>query len=136
MGPSAAPPAELLLKSLHPTAASVQGQACTPLPHLRSGAWKQPEGECNHISFMRSHVAACDKRYECDHFLFHLWRLVVHWLHSDVKADPSDCFTSMVGYRENKLDLLGVRADVRDWRHVGYFHEVYCMLQTGRNQSL
>lgn len=81
------------------------------------------------------HIAACDKRYECDHFLFHLRRLVVHRLYSDVKADPSDCFTSMVGYRENKLDLLGVRADVHDRRHVGYFHEVYCMLKTGRNQS-
>lgn len=35
----------------------------------------------------------------------------------------------MVGYRENQLDMLGVRANVHDWRHVGYFHEVHCMLE-------
>lgn len=60
--------------------------------------------------------------------LFHLWLLVVHWHHSDVKADPGDCFAQVVGHREDKLDILGIRADVHDWRHVGYFHKVHCML--------
>lgn len=59
----------------------------------------------------------------------HLWRLVVHWQHSDVKADPSDCFAQVVGDRENKLYIPRVRANVHDWRHVGHFHEVHCMLE-------
>lgn len=59
-----------------------------------------------------------------------LWRLVVFWHHCDVEADASDCFAKVVGHRENKLDVLGVGADVHDGRHVGYFHEVHCVLET------
>lgn len=61
---------------------------------------------------------------------FHLWQLVVHWHHSDIKTDPSDCFAQVVCHRENKLNVLGVRANVQDRRHVGYFHEVHRMLET------
>ena len=72
-------------------------------------------------------------RQEWYNYLRHLWWLVVFWCHSDVKADPSDCFAQTVSDRENKLDVLGVRADVHDWRHVGYLHEVHCMLETRQN---
>ena len=70
------------------------------------------------------------------HFLSHLWRLVVHRHHSDVEADPSDCFAQAVCYGENQLDVLRVRTDVHDRRHVGYFHEVHCMLETNRKGKL
>lgn len=67
---------------------------------------------------------------------FYLWWLVVHWDYSDVKADPRDCFTQMIGYRENKLDRFRVRTNVHDWRHVGYFLEVHCMLKTEQKKNI
>ena len=68
--------------------------------------------------------------------VLYLWRLVVHWHHSDVKADPCDCFAKVVGYRQNKLDILGVRTDIHDWGHVSYFHEVHCMLESRKDKKM
>lgn len=59
----------------------------------------------------------------------HLRRLVVNWHHSDVKADPWNCSTQMVGYGQNELNVLRIRTNVCDRRHVGDFHEVHCMLK-------
>lgn len=66
---------------------------------------------------------------------FHLRRLIVHRHHCDIKADASDCFAQSVGYREDKLDELGVRADIHNRRHEGYFHEVHRMLGTNKQKT-
>lgn len=65
--------------------------------------------------------------------LGYLRGLVVYWQHCNIKTDSSGSSTLLTGHRQHKLNMLRIRSNILERRHISHFHVVDSML-VGRNK--
>lgn len=58
----------------------------------------------------------------------YLWSLIVYRKQGDVETDSSGGAAFLAGHGQDKLNMLRVRSDVMDRRHVSHLHIVDSML--------
>lgn len=58
----------------------------------------------------------------------YLWGLVVYWQDCNIETDSSRSSALLTGYRQHKLNMLRIRPNILERRHVSHFHVVDGML--------
>lgn len=65
--------------------------------------------------------------------LRYLRGLVVYWQKCNIETDSSSSSAMLTGHRQHKLNMLRIRPNILERRHISHFHVVYSMLVKRKN---